>query len=1081
MRTSKSTGLHLVALAVAALAFLAPASARALVPAPDLPEGTFHELHISLANTLTVAQQITQPSICTNGNVCLHDEIRIGVSVNFEEGRIAIDGRAPEDENGNPVLPGAPGAILFNTQAGPAEMSFAPPCENPDGCVGGEALYIGTIDQGGNVFFPSLGMNFQLFGVLPISQFRAPMSTGPTTDPADPGVVAKGTPLDFATGELHLEGIDFIPAPIVGTTLQLNRIRGILDPVPIPPVATKDLLTCQTAIQKAATTFVGVEQTSLSKCVDALLACEVAAETGGPTAGCAAQAQGICDDAEVRIIRAEQALSRKIVRGCGKVGPANMVAIEGGLGLSLFKPQCDELGISTGTREDIALCIGRALACSTEEMVGRLKPRAYEVLASAGYDAFVAPDGCVPDLGAGDASGHSAADLLRCQTAIEKQGAKYGKIKQGELQACLLANLECHLPFELDDPGNLDPECVDEATERCDKALTKIASADTKKLMAIQRACTSLDAADIPALQEGLGFAGIEDLCSSLTPAGDLSSVDGLIDCLSRSLDCSLEGIARSMVPRGHEVLHHHGSEDVVDANPCVHPECGDGLLDVGEECDELFDPDQLCNADCTLVECGDGLQQGTEECDDGNVEDNDGCSSTCEDEPFACGNGVVEFFAGEVCDDSDSAAGDGCNSNCQSNETCGNGFVDTIRGETCDDGGSSFVASLNGSQETPPVVTAATGTGSATLNPDDTLTYSLTTTGLTATMAHIHLGAAGVPGPIAINLAGGPTSWAGTTAPLTAEQKAQFRAGLMYFNVHTAANVSGEIRGQIGFAPTASGDGCSADCRSNETCGNGVIDAVTGEACDDGDILNGDGCDSTCEIEACSFQSQPALGTRVFTIDEVASELRNSIVPGLKLGTVYSDVPFSFSASGTDASGSAMITLDDDVIVTIDIGLGNQTQCLKFEAAGSSGTLNCCGGKAVDMSFTRDSNTGGVPTTGGQANGPAIQLGGIGMGGIGDMLMSFRVRESGGALGTDCTTATYGGPSTRFWTTGTATARVLRPGQGGAVLEFARTGQPFDCAAWTTTDGPGAILSADTALNASGSTDAGNIRRIED
>ena len=30
------------------------------------------------------------------------------------------------------------------------------------------------------------------------------------------------------------------------------------------------------------------------------------------------------------------------------------------------------------------------------------------------------------------------------------------------------------------------------------------------------------------------------------------------------------------------------------------------------------------------------------------------------------------------------------------------------------------------------------------------------------------------------------------------------------------------------------SGDGCSADCLSNETCGNGRVDIVTGEECDD-------------------------------------------------------------------------------------------------------------------------------------------------------------------------------------------------------------------------------------------------------
>ena len=43
-------------------------------------------------------------------------------------------------------------------------------------------------------------------------------------------------------------------------------------------------------------------------------------------------------------------------------------------------------------------------------------------------------------------------------------------------------------------------------------------------------------------------------------------------------------------------------------------------------------------------------------------------------------------------------------------------------------------------------------------------------------------------------------------------------------------------------------GDGCSADCLSNEVCGNGVFDI--GEFCEDGNTLPGDGCSPTCEAD---------------------------------------------------------------------------------------------------------------------------------------------------------------------------------------------------------------------------------------
>ena len=47
----------------------------------------------------------------------------------------------------------------------------------------------------------------------------------------------------------------------------------------------------------------------------------------------------------------------------------------------------------------------------------------------------------------------------------------------------------------------------------------------------------------------------------------------------------------------------------------------------------------------------------------------------------------------------------------------------------------------------------------------------------------------------------------------------------------------------------TISGDGCSANC-TIERCGNGIVDQ--GEECDDGNLVNGDGCSSICKTEAC-------------------------------------------------------------------------------------------------------------------------------------------------------------------------------------------------------------------------------------
>jgi cysteine-rich repeat protein len=48
-------------------------------------------------------------------------------------------------------------------------------------------------------------------------------------------------------------------------------------------------------------------------------------------------------------------------------------------------------------------------------------------------------------------------------------------------------------------------------------------------------------------------------------------------------------------------------------------------------------------------------------------------------------------------------------------------------------------------------------------------------------------------------------------------------------------------------------GDGCSADCLSDESCGNGVLDMIAGESCDDGNVLSGDNCSPDCQLAACS------------------------------------------------------------------------------------------------------------------------------------------------------------------------------------------------------------------------------------
>jgi hypothetical protein len=106
----------------------------------------------------------------------------------------------------------------------------------------------------------------------------------------------------------------------------------------------------------------------------------------------------------------------------------------------------------------------------------------------------------------------------------------------------------------------------------------------------------------------------------------------------------------------------------------------------------------------------------------------------------------------------------------------------------------------LTGSEETPPVTTSATATGTISIAKDHTVTGSIKTTGIDGVAAHIHVGAPGQSGPPIITLTkGADGTWAVPEgSKLTDEQFASFTSGNLYVNVHSAAHKPGEIRAQL-------------------------------------------------------------------------------------------------------------------------------------------------------------------------------------------------------------------------------------------------------------------------------------------
>ena len=121
---------------------------------------------------------------------------------------------------------------------------------------------------------------------------------------------------------------------------------------------------------------------------------------------------------------------------------------------------------------------------------------------------------------------------------------------------------------------------------------------------------------------------------------------------------------------------------------PC--PVCGNGALEVGEQCDDgNTTSGDGCDGACTIETgwtcaspgqacqalCGDGLLRGGEQCDDGNSVAGDGCDAACMTEAgWACATPAqpCQTICGdrlrrgrEQCDDGNTVSGDGCEADC--------------------------------------------------------------------------------------------------------------------------------------------------------------------------------------------------------------------------------------------------------------------------------------------------------------------------------------------------------------------------------------------------------------------------------
>ncbi len=308
------------------------------------------------------------------------------------------------------------------------------------------------------------------------------------------------------------------------------------------------------------------------------------------------------------------------------------------------------------------------------------------------------------------------------------------------------------------------------------------------------------------------------------------------------------------------------------DSGSCVvsakAPLCGDGILDMGEVCDD-GNPNggDGCAADCKTVEanyvcptpnkacvytvvCGDGKIQGLETCDDGNKAGGDGCSGTNANPMLSC-----QLEAGWVCP----VAGGRCNA-----KLCGDGI--RAGNEECDDGAN---APADGCSPT------------CTLE----------------------------PGFACLVPAGGKSVCHATTCG-------------------DGVKEGFEQCDDNNLIPY---DGCSPTCSVEPTCAGGACTALCGdgikfptEQCDDGNTRSGDGCSAACLKEAgftCVDKTQPPPSSLTIPIlyrdfrysgtanghpDFQVNSYINGVVTGLTKPNLGSDgKPVFLSAAGSGGANS--------------------------------------------------------------------------------------------------------------------------------------------------------------------------------
>lgn len=406
---------------------------------------------------------------------------------------------------------------------------------------------------------------------------------------------------------------------------------------PVPPVAVR----CQLAIAKVGAAFATRTLSDLGRCVTAIHGC---IEKSGGDATCLGSAGGRCVRTLGKIARRQDAVSRTLAQRCANLDPA-VLREPSGLGFGAFAGDCPALGTDESDGGAIGVCLARRLRCRAEGLLAASMPRAGELLRVAGVPVGLRHDlACLPDEGgSGTGAGPNGPAVARCGRTLQRAAGRFGERALASITTCAKAALPCL------DAASGDVGCAAAAKPACERAVARIGGARRALSAALRSACGEQRVPfDDLTSAAGAGLELLVDACEAVA----VDAVDALpahATCLSRLYDCDVATLARDVIPRVDETFGlvgqaigsplcpipeptetpappptptatvtgptrtpRPGETPTVTRMPTATPtrtptprptstpDCGNGILEDGEECDinDGFEPDE-CDFYC--------------------------------------------------------------------------------------------------------------------------------------------------------------------------------------------------------------------------------------------------------------------------------------------------------------------------------------------------------------------------------------------------------------------------------------------------------------------------------------------------